>query len=184
MPELRVLEHEKTDDAPYRLWATTEQLILTSGMYGIKTDYAAIISTLKEIQSEYDLKIIGCGYDAHNIAGILAQLESILPCDLTEISQSARSLNDATIDFKQSVEAGLIRYDKQNSLLTWSLVNAILNAPNSFGEVKIDKVKQSNRIDPCDAILDAYKLYFEDKNNSKSEGEEALATWLNMTSKK
>ena len=111
-------------------------------------------------------------------------MESILPCDLTEISQSARSLNDATIDFKQSVEAGLIRYDKQNSLLTWSMVNAILNAPNSFGEVKIDKVKQSNRIDPCDAILDAYKLYFEDKNNSKSEGEEALATWLNMTSKK
>ena len=47
MPELRVLEHEKTDDAPYRLWATTEQLILTSGMYGIKTDYAAIISKLK-----------------------------------------------------------------------------------------------------------------------------------------
>lgn len=183
MPELRVLEHEKTDDAPYRLWATSKQLILTSGMYGIKTDYAQIISTLKELIGEYDLKIIGCGYDAHNIAGILAQLEEILPCDLTEIPQSARSLNDVTIDFKQSVEAGIIRYDKQNSLLTWSMVNAILNEPNSFGEVKIDKVRQSNRIDPCDAILDAYKLYFEDKNNRVSEGEEALIAWLNVTSR-
>lgn len=184
MPELRVLEHEKTDDAPYRLWATSEQLILTSGMYGIKTDYQKIIETLKEIIAEYDLRIIGCGYDAHNIAGILAQLEEILPCDLTEIPQSARSLNDVTIDFRQSVEAGIILYDKQNSLLTWSMVNAILNEPNSFGEVKIDKVKQSNRIDPCDAILDAYKLYFEDKNNRVSEGEEALEAWLNATNRK
>ena len=181
MPELRVMEHEKTDDAPYRLWATSGKLILTSGMYGIKTDYQAIIETLRNLICEYDLKIIGCGYDAHNIAGILAQLESVLQCDLTEISQSARSLSDVTIDFKQSVEAGLIRYDKQNSLLTWSMVNAVLSAPNSFGEVKIDKVKQSNRIDPCDAILDAYKLFFEDKNNRNLEGEEALATWLNIT---
>ena len=179
MPELRVLEHEKTDEAPYRIWATSGDLILTSGMYGIKTDYQAIIETLKEIISRYDLRIIGCGYDAHNIAGILAQLEEILACDLTQIPQSARSLNDVTIDFRQSVEAGIIRYDKKNSLLTWSMVNAILSEPNSFGEVKIDKVKQSNRIDPCDAILDAYKLYFEDKNNRVSEGEEALAAWLN-----
>ena len=184
MPELRVQEHEKTDDAPYRLWAKSQQLILTSGMYGIKTDYQKIISTLKDLIIQYDLRIIGCGYDAHNIAGILAQLEEILPCDLTEISQSARSLSDVTIDFKQSVEAGIIRYDKQNALLTWSMVNAVLSVPNSFGEVKIDKVKQSNRIDPCDAILDAYKLYFEDKKDKVSEGEDALAAWLNATNKK
>ncbi|MBR4384071.1 MAG: terminase large subunit, partial [Selenomonadaceae bacterium] len=168
MPELRVEEHEKTDDAPYRLWATSGQLILTSGMYGRKTDYLQILATLNDLIAEHDLKIIGCGYDVHNIAGILAELETILPCDLTEISQSARSLSDATQDFKLSVEAGLIRYDKQNSLLTWSMVNAILNAPNSFGEVKIDKATQVNRIDPCDAIIDAYKLYFEDKNCRRS----------------
>lgn len=183
MPELRVREHEKTDDVPYRLWAASNQLILTSGMYGIKTDYMQIISTLKEIIAEYDLKIIGCGYDAHNIAGILAQLESVLPCDLTEIAQSARSLNDVTIDFRQSVEAGLIRYDRRNTLLTWSMVNAVLNAPNSFGEVKIDKVKQTNRIDPCDAVLDAYKLYFEDRSNCLSAGEDALEAWLNSINK-
>ena len=184
MPERRVEEHEKTDEAPYRLWATSGQLILTSGMYGIKTDYAAIIRIVRDLLAEHDLKIIGVGYDAHNIAGILAQLEEILPCDLTEISQSARSLNDVTIDFRQSVEAGLIRYDKKNALLTWSMLNAILNAPNSFGEVKIDKVKQTNRIDACDAILDAYKLYFEDKNSSVTQGEDALASWLNVMSKK
>lgn len=129
MPELRVEEHEKTDDAPYRLWATSGQLILTSSMYGLKTDYKAIIATLKDLIVEYDLIVVGVGYDAHNIAGVLADLEEIFPCDLTEVSQSARSLSDATQDFKLSVEAGLIRYDRQNSLLTWSMVNAILSAP-------------------------------------------------------
>lgn len=178
MPELRLLEHEKTDDAPYRLWATAGILTLTSGMYGVKTDYKKIIAEIADLISLYDLKIIGVGYDAHNIAGILADLENILPCDLTEIPQSARSLNDATQDFKLSVDAGIIQYDKKNSLLSWSMANAILNAPNSFGEVKVDKMTQTNRIDAVDAILDAYKLYLEDKATAKSEGEEALEAWL------
>lgn len=178
MPELRLEEHERTDDAPYRLWATAGILTLTSGMYGVKTDYTKIIAELADLISAYDLKIIGVGYDPHNASGFLADLEKIVSCDLTEIPQSARSLNDATQDFKLSVEAGIVQYDKKNALLSWSMVNAILNAPNSFGEVKIDKMTQSNRIDPCDAVIDAWKLFLNDKDNIKSEGEDALAAWL------
>lgn len=178
LPELRLAEHERTDDVPYRLWATANQLTLTSGMYGIKLDLKAIIETLQSLLASYNLKIIGVGYDPHNIAGILADLEQILPCDLTEIPQSARSLNDATQDFKLSVDAGIIQYDRKNALLTWSVLNAVLNAPNSFGEVKIDKMSKSNRIDAIDAILDAYKLFLTDKDNRNSEGEEALEAWL------
>lgn len=178
LPELRLAEHEQTDDVPYRLWATANQLTLTSGMYGIKLDLKAIIETLQSLLASYNLKIIGVGYDPHNIAGILADLEQILPCDLTEIPQSARSLNDATQDFKLSVDAGIIQYDRKNALLTWSVLNAVLNAPNSFGEVKIDKMSKSNRIDAIDAILDAYKLFLTDKDNRNSEGEEALEAWL------
>lgn len=179
LPELRLAEHEQTDDVPYRLWATANQLTLTSGMYGIKLDLKAIIETLQSLLASYNLKIIGVGYDPHNIAGILADLEQILPCDLTEIPQSARSLNDATQDFKLSVDAGIVRYDRKNALLTWSMINAVLNVPNSFGEVKIDKMKGTSRIDACDAIIDAWKLYLSDKDSRKSEGEAALEAWLN-----
>lgn len=178
MPELRLIEHEQTDDAPYRQWAKTGELILTSGLYGLKTDYKRVLEELRSLIASYDLKIVGCGYDAHNIAGILADLEEILSCDLTEISQSARSLNDATQDFKLSVEAGIIQYDRANALLTWSMANAVLNAPNSFGEVKVDKTLQSNRIDAVDAILDAYKLLLTARSELKYTGEEALANWL------
>jgi phage terminase large subunit-like protein len=36
--------------------------------------------------------------------------------------------------------------------------DAILSEANSFGEIKIDKMLQKNRIDPCDAALDAHKI--------------------------
>jgi len=178
LPELRLEEHEKTDGAPYRIWAATGILTLTSGMYGVKTDYAKIIAGLADLISTYNLKIIGVGYDPHNAAGFLADLEQIVSCDLTEIPQSARSLNDATQDFKLSVEAGIIQYDKQNALLSWSMVNAILNAPNSFGEVKIDKMTQAQRIDAVDSIIDAWKLFRNNQGQQQPTGEDALSAWL------
>lgn len=178
MPELRLAEHIKSDDAPYGVWKNQGLITLTSGMYGIKTDYKYIIADLKRIVSEYDIDIIGCGYDAHNAAAFLADLEDVLSCDLTEVKQSARSLNDTTKDFQLSVKAGQVSYDKDNALLSWSATNAIVSEPNSFGEIKVDKMTQTDRIDPIDAIIDAWKMWFLSKENNVPDGEEALQMWL------
>ena len=127
------------------------------------------------------IKIIGCGYDSHNASAFLSDLEEILDCDLTEVKQSARSLNDATKDFQLTVEALMVEYDERNALLTWSVVNAILSAPNSFGEIKIDKTTQTERIDPVDAVMDAWKLWFTERDAHKVTGEDALDAWLEIT---
>lgn len=182
MPELRLAEHEKTDEAPYGEWAKQELITLTSGMYGIKTDYKAIIADLAKIIDEKEINIKACGYDSHNASAFLSDLENTLECDIVEVKQSARSLNDAVKDFQLSVDAGLIEYDKRNELLTWSAINAIISAPNSFGEIKIDKMTQSERIDPIDAIIDAWKIYTIYKNQApKVNGESALNAWLGIT---
>jgi len=178
MPELRLAEHIKSDDAPYGVWKNQGLITLTSGMYGIKTDYKYIIADLKRMIDEYDISIIGCGYDAHNAAAFLADLEDVLSCDLTEVKQSARSLNDTTKDFQLSVKAGQVSYDKQNALLSWSATNAIISEPNSFGEIKVDKMTQTDRIDPIDAIIDAWKMWFLSKEDNVPDGEEALQMWL------
>lgn len=183
MPELRLAEHEKKDEAPYGNWADRGLITLTSGMYGIKTDYKAIIQDLKNLITTYNIKIIGVGYDAHNASAFLSDLEAVVSCDLTEIKQSARALNDAVKDFQLTVEAGLIEYEKSNELLTWSIINAIISAPNSFGEIKIDKMTQTNRIDPVDAIIDVWALCMSERNNQPVSGEEALDVWLGATSK-
>ncbi|WP_231037615.1 terminase large subunit [Pectinatus frisingensis] len=176
MPELRLAEHEKTDDAPYRVWVNQGLITLTSGLYGIKTDYKAIIEYLKQAIADYNLKIIGCGYDNHNADTFLADLEDIMPCDLTEIVQSARSLSDATVDFRLSVKAYMVLYDKNNALMTWSMVNAI-TTKNSFGEIKVDKMTQTDRIDPVDCVLDAWKLYFVNKDDGQISAGEAYDMW-------
>ena len=178
MPELRLAEHIKSDDAPYGVWKNQGLITLTSGMYGIKTDYKYIIADLKRMIDEYDIDIIGCGYDAHNAAAFLADLEDVLSCDLTEVKQSARSLTDTTKDFQLSVKAGQVSYDQNNALLSWSATNAIISEPNSFGEIKVDKMTQTDRIDPIDAIIDAWKMWFLSKEDNVPDGEEALQMWL------
>ena len=87
----------------------------------------------------YEIDLTTIAYDPHNASAFLLDLEDF-GCDLVEIKQSARSLNDATIDFQLEVKAHNIEYDESNKLLTRSMNDAILSQPNSFGEIKIDKI--------------------------------------------
>ena len=180
MPELRLEEHKKTDDVPYQIWVKKGLLTLTTGAFGMKTDYKYIISHLKEIIDKYELNILECGYDAHNAGSFLADLE-FLGCDLTEVKQSAKSLNDATVDFALSVEALQVMYDKKNELLRWSLANATTTS-NSFGEIKVDKQAQKNRIDPVDAVLDAWKIMLLNKETNINN-DELVDNWLKVFTK-
>ena len=176
MPELRLAEHEKTDDVPYRMWVNKGLLTLTSGAFGVKTDYKFIINHLKELIEKYEIRILEVGYDNHNASVFLQDLE-FLACDLTEIKQSAKSLNDATVDFQLSVKANQLLYDKENDLLKWSIANATTTS-NSFGEIKIDKQAQKYRIDPVDAVMDSWKIMLVNKNEYSADSE--FDDWFEM----
>ena len=171
MPERRLEEHEDTDKVPYRQWSKDGLLTLTSGMYGIKTDYTFIISELKNLIEKYSLNILETGYDPANASAFLGQLNEIVPSNLTEITQSAKSLSDATNDFALSVRAGQVMYDKKNALLTWSVINAI-TCKNGYGEIKVDKLNQEERIDTVDCIIDAWKIYFIGKGSITNQADE------------
>ena len=159
MPSQRLEEHIKTDIAPYDVWANEGLLTITDTLGGIKNDYGFIISYLREIITEYDLKLQGIAYDPHNADGFLSDLDSF-GVPLLSVTQSARNLNDTTQDFALEVEAGNILYNKKNHLLTWSITNA-KKTKNSFGEIKIDKevTARHKRIDVADAAIDAHFFY-------------------------
>ncbi|MCI8483494.1 MAG: terminase large subunit [Lachnospiraceae bacterium] len=158
MPKNRIQEHmELEDNAPYVIWERQGLLTATTAAGGIKTDYKAILKNLHELIDQYDFDVVAIGYDPHNASAFLADLEDF-GCDLIEIKQSARSLNDTTVDFQLEVKANNIEYNKKNVLLTRSMHDAILSEPNSFGEIKIDKMTQKNRIDPCDAAICSHKI--------------------------
>lgn len=158
IPKKRMQEHmDLEDNAPYVIWQQQGLLTVTTAAGGIKTDYKTILGSLHEVIDKYSLDVIAIGYDPHNASAFLSDLEDF-GCDLIEIKQSARSLNDATIDFQLEVKAHNMEYNENNVLLTRSMNDAILSEPNSFGEIKIDKMLQKNRIDPCDAAICSHKV--------------------------
>ncbi len=161
MPSARLMEHEQTDKAPYREWVNTGLLTLTETLGGYKTDYKYILTYYSGLIKQLHLKLLGIGYDPHNASAFLEDLEEYFGCDLVEIGQSARKLNDATDDFRLCVQAGKMLHDRRNTLLTWSFFNAKV-VHNSFGEIKIDKNLRTKRIDPCDAAIDAHQLAMSD----------------------
>lgn len=158
LPKNRMQEHmDREDNAPYVIWEREGLLTATTAAGGIKTDYKAVLKHLHDNVETYDIDLTAIAYDPHNASAFLVDLDDF-GCDLVEIKQSARSLNDATKDFRLEVKAGNMTYNKDNQLLTRSVNDAIISEPNSFGEIKIDKMVQKVRIDPCDAAIDAHKL--------------------------
>ena len=98
------------------------------------------------------------------------------------ITQSARSLNDATVAVKLLTKGGQLEYDRRNELLTWSMVNAAI-VRNSFGEIKVDKKpgERFKRIDPVDAVIDAHALHLLNiATETAVDTDEELATYLEM----
>lgn len=170
MPKARVDEHIQSDKAPYDMWIRDGQITVTETLGGVKTDYKYILSYYKDIIKQYDLKLLGIGYDPHNADAFLNDLEEF-GCDCTEIKQSCASLNDATVDFKLEVDAKNILYNRKNTMLTWSFVNAKV-VYNSFKEMKIDKDTKTKRVDPCDAVICSHKLALANKKSKKSVYEE------------
>lgn len=171
MPKGRLQEHIKLDLAPYDVWKDNNLITVTGGVNEYKNDYKFIISFLKELINKYKLNIKTIGYDPHNADGFLSDLEE-LGIPLLEVTQSAKFLNDATVDMQLNIKNHKVKYDRKNELLSWSVNNAKTVA-NSFGEIKIDKEprKLNKRIDPVDATINAHVAYmkFEEEVNVDNE---------------
>ncbi|MDD2952487.1 MAG: terminase large subunit [Parabacteroides sp.] len=178
MPRGRMEEHIISDLAPYDVWEQKELISVTGGESDFKNDYKFIISYLKELREAYDLTFNGVAYDPHNADGILADLEDF-GCPLMMITQSARFLNDATVDVQLLIKSGKLHYNEEDELLSWSMVNAKI-VKNSFDEVKIDKEPHSltKRIDPDDALIDAHTMILKNKQTELVNVESEMDAYL------
>lgn len=158
MPRGRLEEHVETDLAPYDVWEQMGLITVTGGSSDYMNDYKFIIARLAELKERFNLNFLGIGIDPHNAAGILQDLEEF-GCPVVMITQSARSLNDATVAIQLLTKSGALEYDRTNELLTWSMINAAV-VRNSFEEIKVDKKPGAKfkRIDPVDAIIDSHAV--------------------------
>lgn len=178
IPKRRVQEHIKTDRVPYDLWIKQGLVEVTETMGGIKTDYKYILRYLKKIVEKYELDVQWICYDPHNASAFLSDLEA-MGFDSIAVKQSARELNDPTVDFRLELLAGNVEHDG-NEAMKWSIANAKTTS-NSFGEIKIDKEYSTERIDIVDAIIDAWMMAM--KGEVKPDVNEYLQQWLELEEK-
>ncbi len=178
MPRGRLQEHIETDLAPYDLWEQMELITVTGGSGDFKNDYKFIIKDLERLKTEYDLNFLGIGVDPHNADGILSDLEAF-GCPVVVITQSCKSLNDATVDIQLLVKSNDLEYNQNNELLSWSFLNASI-VRNSFDEIKIDKKpgQRFKRIDPVDAVIDAHACALKHKTANVVDVESELDKYL------
>ena len=155
-------------------------ITVTGGESDYKNDYKFIIKYLRDIITEYDLKLMGIGYDPHNADGFLEDLESF-GVPMIQITQSARFLNDGTEDIQLNVKSKKIKYDVKNELLTWSACNAKI-VKNSFDEKKIDKEPKARtkRIDPIDALIDSHIAFMKLKKEESRDYDKEMKDYLEM----
>ena len=178
MPRGRLEEHIETDLAPYDLWVSMELITVTGGSGDFKNDYKFIINHLSELKEEYGLEFNAIAIDPHNADGILADLEAF-GCPVVIITQSARALNDATVDVRLLVKSESVEYNRNNELLTWSFLNAKV-VRNSFDEIKVDKRpgQRFKRIDPVDACIDAHAALLKYKNTESVDLQSELERYI------
>lgn len=176
IPEKRVMEHEQTDNAPYKYWISKELLTPTTALGGFKTDYKEIIKYVKEQITKYNLKLKMICYDPANVSAFLADLEVFnVPC--LDINQYSGGLNDATMDIKYEVEAGNILFNKDDELLSWAMNNCQLTKPVK-GKVMLDKNSRFKRIDPVACWVDAHKLNMIKESKPKELTAEYINDWF------
>ncbi len=180
LPKNSLERHIRTDKAPYDIYWQQGLLTLTDcgGNNGYIIDYKYIIEDIKNLIKKYNLHILMICYDPMGASGIISDLEEINN-NLIEIGQYPKSLNDATRHCQGVILGGGVEYNKDNELLTRSIINAQA-VLDSKQQMIIDKREDSHRIDPVDALIDAWRGYLSIKPENNNSAEDWIKLMGNL----
>nr|DAX53228.1 MAG TPA: Large Terminase [Caudoviricetes sp.] len=144
-------EHVLKDRAPYDSWEQRGFLSVTDTPI---VHQGAVMQYVKSEIEKYGLDVQCLCFDPANATKIMMDL-SDEGYTVEEVYQSHRSLNESTQSFREQVYAGNVLYTP-NPLLNFAMANAVVR--QNGGLIKIDKDATTQRVDPVDATLGAFKL--------------------------
>lgn len=147
----KLTERKRKDKADYDAWERINLLTVTDTPI---VDQNAVMKYVKDTCKEHEWNIECLCFDPANAAKLMMDL-SDEGYEVEEVYQSHKSLNESTQGFREQVYSGNIIYT-YNPLLNFAMSNAVIR--KNQGLIKIDKDATTQRIDPVDAILCAYKL--------------------------
>ncbi len=147
----KLKEKEIKDKVPYLSWMERGYITVTNTQV---VDQNAVMEYVEDFCRAKGLNIRKLCFDPNNSSKLMMDFE-VLGYTCVEVYQSHRSLNEATVGFREEVYEENV-YHEYNPVLDFAMNNAVVRISN--GLIKIDKDAVSKRIDPVDAILGGYKL--------------------------
>ena len=148
---------EKRDGVSYTNLERMGECEITTLESGVIDD-ERVLEKLEEMiyMNEWELQAI-C-FDPYQFSSLIAMIEKRHPeWPLIEVRQNTMVLNMPTSQLRDEVLKGTIKH-AGNQLLTMAINNARVKVDNNG--MRIDKDKNSNKIDPLDALLDAYAVCY------------------------
>lgn len=144
LPAEGIVERERRDRVPYRLWAQQGSLTLTPGAV---IDYAHVKRAILEAAARFDLRHVA--YDRWNSSQLVQELadEGV---EMFEMGQGFASMSAPVKEMSRLIVEGKLRHGG-DPLLRWCASNAAA-VVDSAGNVKLDKSRSAHRIDPIQAL--------------------------------
>ncbi len=155
LPEDKFKERMARDKVRFDIYVDNGWLVLTDGSV---VDYDIVKYYILKFCEEYNVQEV-C-YDRWNAPSLVSQLEQE-GLTMVIVEQSIRELTTPTKAFREAVFTGKLKhYD--DKLLRWAMRNAITVSDPSEN-MKIDKKRSIDRIDPVAALMNAFKRAMVDE---------------------
>ncbi|WP_290033882.1 terminase TerL endonuclease subunit [Ligilactobacillus cholophilus] len=170
---------EQQDNIPYRHLEEKGFCTIATNRFGY-INYDEVFEWLINYINDNDLDVDSITYDKWRSDKFIKLLESNTSFRLIPLQQTVVGLNDATKDFQQCITEGNIKF-LDDDIIKVALSNAILYRRE--GLIKIDKNKETEKIDCADAIIDAFyraRLHFDDIEDIEKQSKHPFE---NMTNK-
>ena len=147
----KLAERVAKDKAPYDAWERDGYITITNSEI---VDQSAVFRYVLQFCEEHQWHIELLCFDPANASKMMTDASNE-GYDCEEVYQSHRSLNESTAGFREQVYMGNVEYE-HNPVLNYAMSNAVVKTNN--GLIKIDKDATTQRIDPVDSLLCAFKL--------------------------
>ncbi|EHI70658.1 terminase large subunit [Streptococcus ictaluri] len=148
---------EKRDGVSYSNLERQGYCEITTLESGVIDD-ERVLEKIEEMVYTNEWEVNGICFDPYQFGTLLTMIEKRHPeWPLIEVSQTTMVLNMPTKQFRDDLKKGKIKHSG-NPLLTMAVNNAYIKTDNNG--MKIDKNKNSNKIDPLDAALDGYAVCY------------------------
>lgn len=143
---------EKEDKTPYRQYEQAGYCTISSNADGL-IDYHDLVDWITDFIESNSFELKGIFYDPYNAGNVITDLSKFYEKEMIETRQGLITLNAPTKQLRTDIIQGKT-FHSNNPLLNRAIRNAITKENNDT--IMIDKAMNRNKIDPLDALINAY----------------------------